>query len=94
MKKEVFKQILEKNDENTTKLFSIYYVSLISSDTCIDTKSCTISLNKLKELKSYLNEFDDINEEIKKDYLEKINIGIEIIEQDLEALKNGNVFIC
>lgn len=93
MNKETLKKIIEENSETSNMLFNMYYVSLISSDTCIDIKSCEESLRYLKELKSNLEDLE-LNTELKQEYLNRVNLGLEIVERDLKMYKNGGGFGC
>lgn len=83
----------DRNDENAQMLFNIMYVGLISSDTCIDEQSCEESLDALIVLKSGLEQAD-IPEDFRKEYLERIELGIGIVQRDLTDIKNGNFGMC
>ena len=90
MNKEVITKVLNNEDENYISLFNLYYVSLISSDTCISTEACETNLSRLHDLKKIIKEIK-CPEEIKKEYLQRIDLGISIVEDDIEALKNGDM---
>ena len=69
------------------------FVSLISADTCIDEESCENSLDELIVLKSGLEQAE-VPVEFKKEYEERIELGLGIVRRDLEAIKNGDFGMC
>ena len=102
MEKEVFTEemaikLFEKLDkeikENRETIFSLFFVGLISSDTCIDEDSCLYFLTNLMALKKGL-EKANIEESLKNEYMEKLELGIKIVSRDLEAYKNGEYGHC
>lgn len=93
MDKEILKKIIEENSETNKELFNLYFANLISSSTCIDINSCEDSLKDLNLLKKNLEELE-LESDLKKIYLNKVNIGIKIVKKDLEMYKNGGGFGC
>ena len=51
MNKEFLENLIKEKDEINKKFFNFYYITLISSDTCINEENCKINLDKLTELK-------------------------------------------
>ena len=93
MNKEFLESLIKEKNENSKKIFNFYYVTLISSDTCIDEENCKINLNKLIELKSLLEQINVPKEE-KKEYERMVNIGIDIVQKDLEEFRNEDNIDC
>lgn len=90
----LFEKLYEdRNNEDSKMVFYLMFVGLISSDTCIDEESCEESLDNLIILKSGLEEAN-IPEDFKEEFSEKIEMGIGIVQRDLNDIKSGNFGMC
>lgn len=83
----------DKDNEDAQFVFNVLFVSLISSDTCIDEESCENSLDELVILNLGLEQAD-VPDEFKKEYKERIELGISIVRRDLNSIKNGDFGMC
>lgn len=79
--------------ETEQTLFAMLYVSLISSDTCIDEESCLENLENLRNLEEGLKEAN-VPEDFKINFSDKITMGISIVERDLKDIRDGNFGYC
>lgn len=79
--------------EDEKKLFSIMYVSLISSDTCYSEENCLDSLKILNNLIEGLNEAK-VPDEFKNQFFEYLTTGVSIVERDLKDIRDGNFGYC
>lgn len=81
------KEFVEDAHKNGVMFFVL--VSLISSDTLVDEKSCEKALKHSEEMLEGL-EVAEIPEEDRKKYKEYLERGLGIIKRDLKKYKERN----
>lgn len=82
LEKETIEKIL--TDDSIRYLF---LVSLISSDSLINESDCIESLKVLDYIYENISEMTSLTDEIRKEVVEFISVGKEIVNRDLEKFK-------
>ncbi|MBE6909222.1 MAG: hypothetical protein E7474_06585 [Ruminococcaceae bacterium] len=81
------KLICREFDQDEQTVLIILIATLISSDTILSADDCRKSLTELQKLKSALGSLTfeaEKQEELKLQYMERIDVGLKICERDLK----------
>lgn len=84
LEKETIEKIL--TDDSIRYLF---LVSLISSDSLINESDCIESLNVLDYISENVSEMASLTDKIRKEVIEFVSVGKEIVNQDLKRIKEN-----